>query len=63
MKRLIYKKMYLFIMLAVFSFMSCQEQEVDIEGPVSLTKELEKTETIYSEGDTKLKIKILERKL
>ncbi len=55
--------MYLFIMLAVFSFMSCQEQEVDIEGPVSLTKELEKTETIYSEGDTKLKIKILERKL
>lgn len=49
--------MYLFIMLAVFSFISCQEQEVDIEGPVSLTKELEKIETIYSEGDTKIENK------
>jgi hypothetical protein len=33
---------------------SCQEQELDIQEPISMTDELEKIETTFNEGDVKI---------
>lgn len=63
MKRLIYKKLYLFTMLAIFSLISCQEQELDIQEPVSITDELEKVETIFKDGDIKIENDLSEEKI
>lgn len=50
-------------MLAIFSLISCQEQELDIQEPVSITDELEKVETIFKEGDIKIENDFSEEKI